>query len=54
MSATETVLGRILGETRAALARRRREQPLSAPPGPIAGARRLHTALSAPTVGVIA
>jgi indole-3-glycerol phosphate synthase len=50
-----TVLERILGETRQELERRKREVPLQDLPRPRqVAARRLHDALSAPGIGVIA
>ena len=50
-----TVLERILGETRAEVERRKREQPLASPPAPRSAPRRsLRDALRAPGIGVIA
>ena len=57
MTATGTVLDRIVAETREAVARRRRERPLQEPSSegrPAGGPGRFHEALAAPGIGVIA
>jgi indole-3-glycerol phosphate synthase len=57
MTATGTVLDRILAETREAVARRRVERPLGEPSGearPAGQPGRFHAALAAPGIGVIA
>jgi indole-3-glycerol phosphate synthase len=54
MTATGTVLDRILAETREAVARRRVERPLQEPSSPAEHPGRFHAALATPGIGVIA